>query len=277
MTVSQANFPNITPSISITREQAINLLLSSIAFEELGLSHILNAEGEKLQYVLGTLPGLSPAASIDDLLAVNNSVSNTIQTIIQKEWILSDNLDSILRTPVTVGPTGATGATGATGPAGGPPGPTGPTGEAGATGPAGPTGPPGTAVTENNADIGFVGTFAGFSPVPLTTNYSINGLAISHLPDTTDILLAPGHTYQVVYTFEGVPGVGRNLQANLLLNGSPVPGSEAVNQMTSNPNPELAVGISIVTTAGISPSILQVNNITANTVSRVRIIITQIA
>ena len=36
----------------------MNQILSSIAMKELGLSHILNAEGEKLQYILGTLPGL---------------------------------------------------------------------------------------------------------------------------------------------------------------------------------------------------------------------------
>ena len=42
----------------------VNQILSSIAMEELGMSHILNAEGEKLQYILGTLPGLSgPAAT----------------------------------------------------------------------------------------------------------------------------------------------------------------------------------------------------------------------
>ncbi|TCP69435.1 hypothetical protein [Baia soyae] len=44
--MSQANIPNISPNINVTREDAINLLLSSIALEELGLSHILNAEGK---------------------------------------------------------------------------------------------------------------------------------------------------------------------------------------------------------------------------------------
>ena len=37
------------------RGLAVNQILSSIAMEGLALSHILNAEGEKLQYVLGTL------------------------------------------------------------------------------------------------------------------------------------------------------------------------------------------------------------------------------
>ncbi|TCP60184.1 hypothetical protein [Baia soyae] len=53
--MSQDNIPNITPNITITRDDSINLLLASIALEELSLSHILYAEGEKLQYVLGTL------------------------------------------------------------------------------------------------------------------------------------------------------------------------------------------------------------------------------
>ncbi|HDR6271282.1 TPA: hypothetical protein QCU37_004893 [Bacillus cereus] len=53
--MSQANIPNITPTVSLTREESINLILSSIALQELGLAHIINAEGEKIQYALGLL------------------------------------------------------------------------------------------------------------------------------------------------------------------------------------------------------------------------------
>lgn len=115
--MSQSNIPNITPSVTLTREDAINLLLSSIAMEELGLSHILNAEGEKLQYVLGTLPGLSgPAPTISDLLTVNDSVRSTIQDVTKKEWLLQNKLDSLMTLPISVGPTGPAGPTGPTGP-----------------------------------------------------------------------------------------------------------------------------------------------------------------
>lgn len=153
MVLSQANIPNITPTITVTRDDSINLLLSSIALEELGLSHIINAEGEKLQYVLGTLPGVtSPPATISDLLAINNSVQNTMKTILKNEFLLQSKLEAILTTPIQIGPTGPTGPTG---PAGA--GPTGATG-VGITGPTGVTGLTGaTGATGGTGATGLVG------------------------------------------------------------------------------------------------------------------------
>lgn len=138
MQMSQANIPNITPTIDLTRDQAVNLLLSSIAMEELGLSHIINAEGEKIQYVLGTLPGVTgPGATISDLLSVNESVRSTLREITKTEFGLQNKLETVLSTPIAIGPTGPAGPTG---PSGGPVGPTGATGVAGPTGPTGATG-----------------------------------------------------------------------------------------------------------------------------------------
>lgn len=57
--LSNPNIPNISPTVTLTRDDVINLLLSSIAMEELALAHIINAEGEKIQFVLGTLTGIS--------------------------------------------------------------------------------------------------------------------------------------------------------------------------------------------------------------------------
>ncbi|MBT2287715.1 hypothetical protein J7E73_00960 [Paenibacillus albidus] len=97
--MSQANIPNITPSITVTRDDAINLILTSIAMEELGLSHIINAEGEKLQFVLGTLPGVTPPTDVTlgDLFAVNSSIQATLREITKKEFVLANKLDAVAR------------------------------------------------------------------------------------------------------------------------------------------------------------------------------------
>ncbi len=148
--MSQPNYPIIDPPL--TRDGSVNEIISSIAAEELSLSHILNAEGEKLQFVLGTLPGLSGGADIDDVLEVNKSVRKTLDEITQQQLLLSAKLSEALGTPVFTGPTGPAGpagptgpATGAAGPVGpdGAPGPTGADGAAGPDGIAGPTGPTG--------------------------------------------------------------------------------------------------------------------------------------
>ena len=51
--MSMPTFPQNDPPL--TREGSLNEIISSIAAEELSLSHLLNVEGEKLQYVLGTM------------------------------------------------------------------------------------------------------------------------------------------------------------------------------------------------------------------------------
>ncbi|WP_416806575.1 BclA C-terminal domain-containing protein [Bacillus velezensis] len=130
--MSQPNLPNITPVVTLSRDDTINLLLSSIAMEELGMAHILNAEGEKIQYALGTIPGLTgPPSSLADILNLNESVRDTLDSLMKQELLLGSKLDSISNIPTLAGPTGATGPTGPTG-AIGPAGSIGPTGVTGA-------------------------------------------------------------------------------------------------------------------------------------------------
>jgi hypothetical protein len=98
--MSFPTIPTITPSISINRTQVINLLLASIALEELGLSHIINAEAEKLQAVLGTLPGLTVTTpSVSILLSVNREVRRSLQTVLKKQMLLEFKLEDILDIP----------------------------------------------------------------------------------------------------------------------------------------------------------------------------------
>lgn len=99
--MSFPNIPNITPAISVTTAQTIPLLLSSIALEELALSHIVNAEAEKIQFVLGTLPPgrttLSPpVVTISNLLAIDSSVQRTLRDVIKKEMLLEFKFENVL-------------------------------------------------------------------------------------------------------------------------------------------------------------------------------------
>lgn len=108
--MSMPSFPVVDPPID--REDAVNQILSSIAMEELGLSHILNAEGEKLQYILGTLPGLSgPPATVSDVLAANESVRGLLETTVQNQLFLRAKMLGALEASQMQGATGATGPT----------------------------------------------------------------------------------------------------------------------------------------------------------------------
>lgn len=91
--MSMPNVPNITPNIDLKREDVINLLLASIALEEIGLSHLLNAEGEKLQ------KAIELATCFEDLLNANKSVEKMLRTIIKKEMLLQFKLEDVLEIP----------------------------------------------------------------------------------------------------------------------------------------------------------------------------------
>lgn len=141
--MSQPTFPN---KPEITRDDALNMILASIAMEEMGLSHIINAEGEKLQYVLGTLPNSDGVeVTIDQLLEVNKSITCLLDSVMQNQIFLKGKMEKVLNSIEypNMGPTGPTGCTGPTGPTGAPGGVTGATGPVGPIGPTGSTGPPG--------------------------------------------------------------------------------------------------------------------------------------
>lgn len=132
------SMPSFPHEDHISLEDAIHKILVSIAMEELGLSHIINAEGENLQYVLGTLDnGGCHGASIEQLLEVNKSIDSLLGTISQNQVLLKGKMERALdaleirRSPT--GPTGPAGCPGATGP-------TGPQGPVGCPGPPGPCG-----------------------------------------------------------------------------------------------------------------------------------------
>jgi len=107
------SLPEFPTDVSLTREEAINQIISSIAMEELGISHVINAEGEKLQYILGTINGATgPPPTIEDVLSVNESIRAVLQHATESQTLLRSKLQNALASSVLTGPAGPTGPSG---------------------------------------------------------------------------------------------------------------------------------------------------------------------
>lgn len=92
--MSMPNIPDITPNIELDRNEAITMLLASIALEEMGLAHILNTEGEKLQHVLGQAQKNKTCPN--EILAINNSVEKVIKSVTRLQLVLQDKLENVM-------------------------------------------------------------------------------------------------------------------------------------------------------------------------------------
>jgi hypothetical protein len=162
--------PKFPDMPELPRDCAVDQILASIAMEELGISHIINAEGEKIQFAVGTLDGVSgPGATIDDVLDINESVQRMLSSISQNQMFLRSKMISALGASSLQGPTGPAGATGAAGDPNGPTGPMGPAGPTGAvTGPQGPQGPIGpegaTGIQGVTGVVGVAGPVGSIGP-----------------------------------------------------------------------------------------------------------------
>lgn len=66
-------------------------LVQSIALEEASLSHILNAEGEKIQKAVAM-----HNCSQKDLIEVNRSVENMVEKVTNLEMVLKSKLEMVL-------------------------------------------------------------------------------------------------------------------------------------------------------------------------------------
>ena len=210
--MSMPTFPKNDPPL--TREGSLNEIISSIAAEELSLSHLLNVEGEKLQYVLGTMPGLDEAASLDEVMQVNKSVKDTLSGIMEQQMALTSKLGAVLKAPTLPGPEGPMGAEGPEGPEGpaeGEAGPDGPDGLDGAEGPAGPTGPTGAPGPNPTAIAAYAANtrgnsiglgdddFIGFSDVSVVCPELFLGDSSSMLGGKSVFCPQKAGTYQISY------------------------------------------------------------------------------
>lgn len=69
-----------------TRTQAVTDIITSVALQQTALSHILNAEGEKIQKIV------AEAKTVEEILAVNKSVNSMVDSISKLELLLQNKL-----------------------------------------------------------------------------------------------------------------------------------------------------------------------------------------
>jgi len=89
---------------NISEENALANIIVSIALEEAALAHIINAEGEKIQRVVGTFTPegatgpllLGTPADIEDMQAINTAVGDMLETISSIERSLHNKLSTVL-------------------------------------------------------------------------------------------------------------------------------------------------------------------------------------
>ncbi|OEH92022.1 hypothetical protein [Bacillus solimangrovi] len=92
--MSLPNLPNPFNELpEFDKENVLLFLLATIGQEELGLAHIINAEGEKIQAAVAAFE--CGDISIDQLLSVNDSVSGVMKRVLQKEILLDFKLDDV--------------------------------------------------------------------------------------------------------------------------------------------------------------------------------------
>lgn len=105
--MSLPNIPNITPQIDLDIADSLKLMLNSYAMTDIGLSHIINAEGEKIQKVLGTLQngynidgcysGLNSSCCNKDILEINNSVQATLREVLRNQMIMQMKMEDTVK------------------------------------------------------------------------------------------------------------------------------------------------------------------------------------
>ncbi|ANB61370.1 hypothetical protein [Anoxybacteroides amylolyticum] len=78
------------------KKEVIIDLLESIALEEVALSHILNAEAEKIQAFVGKCLDFPTKPNNHEILTFNKSVQSLLETVVMKEWLLLKKLEDVL-------------------------------------------------------------------------------------------------------------------------------------------------------------------------------------
>jgi hypothetical protein len=82
--------------VDIDIDVVITNMIASIALVEAGISHILNAEGEKIQKAVGNVTDGADGTTLAELIQINNSVQGMVDSTAKLEEALQAKLDSVL-------------------------------------------------------------------------------------------------------------------------------------------------------------------------------------
>ena len=75
----------------VTCMQSVANLLQSVALEEAGLAHIINAEGQKIEKCI------EKACGCNELIKINESVSDTLKNVIKLQMLLQFKLEEVAK------------------------------------------------------------------------------------------------------------------------------------------------------------------------------------
>ena len=79
-----------------TKDEVVIDLLKSIAMEENAIAHLLHAEAEKIQALVGKRHGISAEPSHEELMALSAQASKLLDVIVMKEWLLLRKLENVM-------------------------------------------------------------------------------------------------------------------------------------------------------------------------------------
>ena len=89
--MSMPSFPE--NGANMTREQALTMIIASVAMEEQALGGILRAEGEKLRCILDRYKdACGGRGTPKEILDANRSVTRLLEVVAQNQMVLRDKL-----------------------------------------------------------------------------------------------------------------------------------------------------------------------------------------
>lgn len=91
------SMPNIPEELfRPSKGEVVVDLLKSIAMEETAISHLLNAEAEKIQAFVGKHLDFPSCPSNRDIIKFNTQVFKLLDVIVMKEWLLLRKLENVM-------------------------------------------------------------------------------------------------------------------------------------------------------------------------------------